>query len=130
MKKYQYAILSLALAGCTGLNRADREELAELKSYGITVENPRTKNWEEPKSPAEAALLNLLPGIGNFYLCGEETSHCTYGALNLLTWPLSVLWAVPDGAISANNINKRALVEFYRYEKKGKAELERLKAEL
>ncbi|MDR0423420.1 MAG: hypothetical protein LBH46_02410 [Rickettsiales bacterium] len=83
---------------------------------GVTIDNPQTKNWEKPKSPAVAGVLNLLPGIGNFYLCGYESDHCLYGALNLLSWPLSIAWAVPDGAISAININKRDLLYFYEHE--------------
>ena len=108
-------------ASCTHVGRYEQIELIELKhKHGISVENPQTELWEPPKSPVLAAVLNILPGVGNFYLCNAESTHCAYGALNLLLWPLSVLWAIPDGAISANAINEKDLLHFYKYNNKGK----------
>lgn len=60
-------------------------------------------------------------GFGNFYLAsgnGADSSHWLYGLLNLLTWPLSILWGVPEAAIDANRINEREMIYYYRYEKK------------
>ncbi len=57
----------------------------------------------EPKSPAAAGALNLLPGNGDAYN-GE------WGAFvcNLLLWPLSVVWGIPEAAVTASNLNKQA----------------------
>jgi hypothetical protein len=113
------AAITLFMTGCTGLTRYEKAELMELKhKHGISVDNPQTELWEAPKSPVAAAALNILPGVGNFYLCTIESHHCTLGVLNLLLWPLSVLWAIPDGAVSANALNERDLLYFYKHNEK------------
>jgi hypothetical protein len=99
--------------------------LRELKSYGI-----RESDEEKVANPSLAGGLNLLPGIGNFYLAsgnGGESAHYIYGTLNLLTWPLSILWGVPQAIIDANTINQKELVYYYKYDKSGKIKLEELK---
>ena len=120
MKKINI-ILSLAflVSGCTSLTYHERTELRKLKVQGITVETPRSA-WEAPAKPWAAAALNLLPGGGNFYLAsgnGGDGSHWLYGGLNLITWPLSVLWGVPEAAIDAGTINQRDLLYYYQYDK-------------
>ena len=52
-----------------------------------------------------------------------EKSHYLYGFLNLLTWPLSIIWGIPEAAIDANTINERELVYFYTYDESGKQSL-------
>ena len=72
----------------------------------------------------------MLPGIGNFYLAignGGDSSHYLYGTLNLLTWPVSVLWGVPEAIVDANTINQRELVYYYKFDKTGKMKFEDLK---
>ncbi len=44
--------------------------------------------------------LGLLPGGGSFY-----TKQYGYGAVNLLTWPLSVLWDPFNGEGGAKDLN-------------------------
>ncbi len=128
MKKYillSAAIISLS--ACTTLTRQEHMELQKLKAQGVTIDKP-VGSWERPASPAGAALLNILPGFGNFYLAsgnGAESSHFLYGALNLLTWPLSVLWAIPEGAVDANNINKREMIYYYKFDPIGKKEIQK-----
>jgi hypothetical protein len=70
---------------------------------------------QDIKSPTLAAVLNILPGIGNFYLAAgtEETHMWAIGAVNLLFWPVSVLWGVPEGAIDASTINKKETIYYY-----------------
>lgn len=94
-----------------------------LKAQGITIEKP-IGNWERPASPIGAGALNLLPGFGNFYLAsgnGGESSHYLYGFLNLITWPISVLWGIPEAAIDANRINEKELIYFYIFDESGRA---------
>ena len=126
MKKLMFFVIGLTiLSGCTTLNRQEREQIKELQEQGVTVDRP-VGNYEKPASGVTAAALNLLPGIGNFYLGSgnaAESSHIVYGVLNLLTWPLSVLWAVPEAAIDADNINKREMLYYYKYNKQGREAL-------
>ena len=41
----------------------------------------------------------------------------------MLTWPISILWGVPEGAIDANKINERELVYYYIYDEDGRLAL-------
>lgn len=96
-----------------------------LKAQGVTVDKP-IGNYEKPASVGGAALLNILPGGGNFYLAagnGADSSHWLYGFLNLLMWPISVVWGIPEAAIDADTINKREMLYYYTYDKYGKEEL-------
>ncbi len=117
---------AILLQACTTLTNHEKSTLRSLQSQGISVETP-AGNWQAPNSPAAAGLLNLLPGVGNFYLgsgSGADSSQTLYGFLNLLTWPISVVWGVPEAAIDANNLNKRELIYFYTHEEQGKIALE------
>ena len=70
--------------------------------------------------------MNILPGFGNFYLAvgnGGDSSYYLYGALNLLFWPISVLWGIPEATIDANRINERELIYYYTFEEGGKEAL-------
>jgi len=112
-------LLIFSSTGCTTLSRSDQERLNELKSVGIS------ETEVQKKSPGAAGALNILPGFGNFYLAvgTNESDHWLYGFLNLLTWPVSILWGIPEGAIDATNINKKETIYYYTYDKAGKAEL-------
>lgn len=115
MKKLLIAGMVL-LSACTNLTMQEKQTLRSLKTQGITVD-----------TPAGAALLNLLPGIGNFYLAsgnGAQSEHALYGTLNLLTWPISILWGVPEGAVDAKTINERELIYYYTFDESGRLALE------
>ena len=119
------ASFAVLLAGCTSLTRQEEMQLQHLKSQGVTVDKP-VGNYEKPASVMGAGLLNILPGVGNFYLGSgnaAESNHWLYGFLNLLMWPLSIVWGIPEAAIDANNINKREMLYYYTYDKYGKEEL-------
>ncbi|MBO7257479.1 MAG: hypothetical protein J6V11_00895 [Alphaproteobacteria bacterium] len=128
MKKTLLMLTALTLmSGCTTLTRQEQMQLQQLKSQGITLDRP-AGNFETPNSPLMAGLLNILPGIGNLYLAtgnGGDISHALYGFGNLLLWPISVVWAVPEGAIDAINLNKRELIYYYKYDPYGKQEAAR-----
>ena len=124
--------LSLGLAcllfvtGCTTMSRSDKERYRELQAMGLGSGN------REIKSPATAGALNLLPGIGNFYLAvgTEESEQWLFGALNLLTWPISPIWAIPEGVLDAGTINKKEVVYYYTYDPNGQRELRLMKKHL
>lgn len=127
MKKILYVGVGCCLLwGCTSLTRHEQIQLQQLKANGITVDRP-VGDYEKPVSVAAAGLLNILPGFGNFYLGSgnaAESTHWLYGFLNLLCWPISVAWGVPEAAIDANTINKRELLYYYQYNNHGKQELQ------
>ena len=112
----------MLLAACQSLTYQEQRQLTELRYKGVTIDTP-VGDWEKPASPLTAGLLNLLPGIGNFYLGNGQAAQSEqniYGLLNLLTWPLSILWGVPEAAIDANSINKRDLLMYYMYDERGR----------
>lgn len=128
MKKFiLLTICAVVFTSCTTLSRQESNQLRELQAQGVTVDRP-VGNYEKPASGVVAGALNLLPGFGNFYLGtgnAAESSHVLYGVLNLLTWPLSILWAVPEAVIDADNINKREMLYYYSYDETGKQELKK-----
>lgn len=85
-------VCGFMLAGCaTPLATAQKQELRNYEAKGMLIEE---------KSPAAGAALGLLPGFGSFY-----TRNYGYGVINLLFWPLSILWdpvSGYDGAVSIN----------------------------
>ncbi len=105
-------LISLFIASCTTLTHTERTKLEEIKAKGIQIPH------EQVKHPGVAGALNVLPGFGNFYLAAGEygdSSQWLYGFLNLLFWPVSVVWAIPQGAIDAGILNKRHTVYYYTY---------------
>jgi len=106
------------------MSRSDKERYRELQGLGVRANDRQTKN------PGAAGALNILPGIGNFYLAvgTDESEQWLYGCLNLLCWPVSVVWGIPEAAIDANTINKKETVYYYTFDPIGRKELERLKA--
>lgn len=133
MKNLFMAImLCLAACGCVSMSTDDRNKYRRLGENGISIERPVGK-YEAPKSALVAGLLNLVLGAGNFYLAsgeGGESTQAAYGALNLLSWPFSILWAVPQGVIDATTLNKKDMVYYYTCSKKGRKELEKLDIKL
>lgn len=129
MKKLFSLLITVAfLSGCTTLTYSEKNTIRSLKAQGISVDRP-VGPWDAPNNMGAAGGLNLLPGVGNFYLAtgnGADKSHYLYGFLNLLTWPLSIFWGVPEAAIDANTINERELVYFYTYDESGKEALKDL----
>ena len=116
----------LLLNACTSLTGADEVKLRQLQAQGVTLDHT-VGYYTKPASAGAAAALNLLPGIGNFYLAagnGGQSSHWLYGFLNLITWPISIVWGVPEAAVDANTINKKEMVYYYTYDKQGQRDLQ------
>ncbi len=120
-------VLVAAMTGCVSFTPMDKRNYAQLQLNGITVDHP-AGNFVKPNSAVAAGCLNLLPGIGNFYLCsgdGSDGTQAVYGVLNLLLWPFSIIWGVPEAAIDANTLNKQYLLYYYQFTEDGKAELQK-----
>lgn len=121
----RFLLFTLCLAsfslftGCISLSRSEKEDMRVLKSAGI---DPAEKIV---KHVAVAGLLNILPGFGNFYLSikSDEPNQALVGILNLLLWPVSVLWAVAEGATDARTLNRRETVYYYMRTEQGRSEL-------
>jgi len=85
----------VASTGCaSGLNSYQKSELRHFEAAGLAVEE---------KNPAMGTALGLLPGGGSFY--GREYG---LGVVNLLFWPLSILWDPVSGHSAAETINYHA----------------------
>lgn len=88
------AILATATGCASGLNSYQKSELEHFQANGIAVEE---------KNPGLGAALGLLPGGGSFY--GRAYG---YGVVNLLFWPLSILWDPVSGYDASQAINYQA----------------------
>lgn len=84
--------LASVMAGCaTPLNSSQKSDMQFYQSKGYVVEE---------KNPATAAGLGLLPGFGSFYV-----RQYGAGIVNLLLWPVSILWDPFSGYDGATAIN-------------------------
>ncbi len=82
------------LAGCSSLNTIQQAEYQMMQTEGLLVEE---------KNPTLAACLGILPGGGSFY-----TGNYVLGAVDLVTWPLSVCWDPIAGYNQARVLNYQA----------------------
>ncbi|MBD8121308.1 hypothetical protein IFT62_08795 [Pseudomonas lutea] len=88
------ALLALTAGCASGLNSVQESELAAYRANHLDVQE---------KSPGLAAGLGLLPGGGSFY--GRAYG---WGVVNLLLWPVSILWDPVSGYDAAESINYQA----------------------
>lgn len=113
------AVLGLAVAllsaGCVVLSPKERRQMAQLEKHGYGLDTPPA-GFEAPVDVWTAAGLNVLPGLGNFYLGykGAGGWQWALGTANLLLWPISPCWAVAESGLEARTFNKRALLDFCR----------------
>ena len=86
-----------------------------MRGFGYSLSNPPA-DFRPPVDEGAAAGLNVLPGIGNFYLAvrGGGGAQWLLGAGNFLLWPFSPVWSVFEGYADARTINGRALVEYWK----------------
>ena len=106
MRLWGIVLCVVMLQGCASMASYEKAKYMELKREldyaGLPI--------MEEKEPVLAGVLNLLPGIGNAYL---EQWGPFVG--NLLFWPISPIWAVPQAVIDANTINKKETLYFYEF---------------
>ena len=97
-------VLAVALSGCAkGLSPSQTREYRSMEANGIETEE---------KNPTTGALLGLLPGGGSFY--AREPG---FGVLNLLLWPVSILWDPVSGYDGSMAINYQASIASIRKKK-------------
>ena len=113
-------LIALLCSGCINLSRSEKENLRVIRDAGLSPIEVRVK------SVPAAGWLNVLPGVGNFYLAigTDETEQYLVGFMNLLFWPLSCAWGIPQAAIDANTLNKRETLYYYMSTERGRAELQ------
>lgn len=80
------------ITGCaSGLNSIQEREYSAFERDGVLVKE---------KNPSTGVALGLLPGGGSFY-----AREPALGVVNLLLWPLSILWDPISGSDGAKSIN-------------------------
>jgi hypothetical protein len=112
MKTLSFAIIISILIGCSTPTTWEKHvyKCLEAQDAELKVEY----------KPGSAAALNILPGFGDAY--NEEWGAF---AINLLLWPISIVWGIPEAAITADNKNIRSTVHYYTIGKgKGKYQID------
>jgi hypothetical protein len=114
-----FALIAFGATGCVSVSSHQQDILDQVKAAGLKEDKIQVK------SPALAATLNILPGFGNVYLAAgtDETPQWLFGALNLFFWPFSVVTAIPEGAIDAGTMNRKATADYYELDPQGIGEL-------
>ena len=85
----------ILVSGCAGgLSSIEERRYMAYEREGVLVKE---------KNPTAGAMLGLLPGIGSFY-----AREPAFGVVNLLLWPLSILWDPISGYQGAKSINYAA----------------------
>ncbi len=84
-------IAALSTGCASGLNSVQKREYASMEHNGVLIKE---------KNPTTGAVLGILPGCGSFY--ARETG---LGILNLLLWPVSILWDPVSGHRGSMVIN-------------------------
>ena len=88
----------IPLFGCAaGLTYTQQREMEGYKAKRLAVQE---------KSPGTATVLGLFLGCGSFY-----TRQYALGFVDLLFWPLSILWDPINGNRGAHRINYYATKE-------------------
>jgi len=111
------------LSGCMSLSQAEKNAVYELKSYGVKTCDVKIKD------PAVAAWLNVMPGVGHFYLASGSEENQLWGMafFNLFTYPLSWFWGIPGAYSDAKVLNKKEQIRFYQYNPAGQEQLKALR---
>jgi hypothetical protein len=116
-------MLVVMLSGCMSLTQSEKNAVYELKSYKVNTCQVKIKD------PSVAAWLNLMPGVGHFYLASGSEEKQLWGMafFNLFTYPLSWFWGIPGAYSDAGVLNKKELVRFYQYDPVGQEQLKALR---
>lgn len=106
MKRIRSVLLLLVLSvmiGCTTLTPEQKNQYNMMEKDGVLVKE---------KDPTTGAWFGLLPGGGSFY--GREP---VVGVVDLLLWPLSILWDPVIGHETSQTVNYKLTVSYLEKEK-------------
>ena len=95
-------VLSVMI-GCTTLTPEQKTEYNMMEKDGVLIKE---------KDPTTGAWFGLLPGGGSFY--GREP---VVGVVDLLLWPLSILWDPVIGHETSQTVNYKLTVSSLQKEK-------------
>ncbi len=120
LKTFLVVTALIGCSGCITLSHQEMEFLSTLEACGISTTDQAIRH------PATAGALSMLPGAGNFYLAANTWANWQWlaGAANILFWPLSPVWAVPQTITDAHSINMRETAHYYRFNPHGRQHLE------
>jgi hypothetical protein len=95
IKKILFFLILLVVSSCVSpLTKQEKKQLSQWKNNNFYVEEKKT---------SLGVGLGFLPGGGSFY--GREY---TIGIVNLLLWPVSILWDPISGYNATQQINYNA----------------------
>ena len=107
-------VMVFAISGCSTLNSKQKVEYDQMKQDSALIEE---------KNPTAGAMLGILPGFGAFY-----ARQPVVGVVDLLLWPVSVLWDPIVGYEGSKKINYEMTTAYLKREQeKQLAELENKK---
>jgi hypothetical protein len=115
-------VLAIFLSGCATMAPHEKIIYSEIQDAGAMCEVVAV--------PSTAGALNILPGGGDIYLAGGRGANpANWGAfaLDFLFWPVSIVWAIPQAVVTAEEVNKIECVRYYSLTERGKTELQKLK---
>ncbi|MFK7895311.1 MAG: hypothetical protein AB8G23_05725 [Myxococcota bacterium] len=95
--------LCILLSGCASSFRPhELARLEQIQSEGIKPE------LESKKNPWIAGFLGLAAPACNVYLAygTGRNEQLPMAALNLITWPFSVAWAIPGCVLDTQTVNR------------------------
>jgi hypothetical protein len=92
-------VISFTLGGCNSLTTHERAQ------YDAWVESDQLV---KEKSPTGALYYGLLPGFGSFYV-----GNMWLGAIDMLLWPISIVYDGPIARENAYRINYEATSALY-----------------
>ena len=91
LKRLAVSILLLVIIGCSPLTSQQKSEYDLMKNDGVLVEE---------KNAGAGAALGILPGFGAFY-----AREPVVGVVDLLLWPISILWDPVVGYEMSKKVN-------------------------
>jgi hypothetical protein len=112
-------------SGCVTMQLQDKELYWEIKDLGLQESGATV-------SPTYAGIISILPGAGNLYLAIQTGNGGQWFAsiCNFLLWPVSCLWAIPETIVDGETLRKLQVVDYYRYSRDGKRQLESARSRL
>lgn len=117
MKIALLIMLAVVAAGCIQLALSEQEKITELEALGI---DPACVG---SKTPVASMAGNLFFGFGDL-----ENGQAGLFTLDLLTWPISILWAPWIAYDQAKILNQKETLDYLYATTEGRAWLDGVRA--